>query len=285
MDTDQGVESKASPEQQARAAEMGWLGPEKYKGDPGKFVDADLYIERGESFIPFLKKERENLRGELEHERTARLALETQLKETRELAESLEERYTVDTQKKVEAARRTLKEEIRAARRAGDFDRLDELTDSLEELDAAEQEAAREPVKKVEAQKSEPLKVDPEVISWTDKHSWVKTDKRKASIFYGFCEARRADGDRSSGKAFLDAALKDMEESLEGPARGSRVAPARNGSGSGGSGGPKGQSFSDMPADAQAACNAEANRFVGKGKKYATKAEWQTNYAQIYFKE
>ena len=42
------VESKADAETQAKAEKLGWIPPERFKGDPERFVDADAYIERGE---------------------------------------------------------------------------------------------------------------------------------------------------------------------------------------------------------------------------------------------
>jgi len=279
------IESKAPPEVQARAIEMGWVGPDKYRGDPEKFVDADTFVERGETFIPFLKKERTALQQQLAEERAARQALEAQVKETSSAVEELRMEYTVEAQRRADAARKTLKEEIRAARKNGDFDRVDELTESIEELDEAEKEAKREAEKASLEKKKAPEapKIDPEVTAWVSEHGWLNTDKRKAALFYGFCEARRADGDTSRGRTFFDAALKDMEDSLEGE-RPAKVASGKNGSGSGGGSGKKGKSYSDLPSEAKRACDDDARHFVGKGKKYSDKAAWQSAYAETYFR-
>ena len=66
--------------------------------------------------------------------------------------------------------------------------------------------------------------------------------------------------------------------------RGDKVEGARNGSGDEPrSGGRK--SYAALPADAKVACDAEARRFVGEGKKYKSAADWRARYAEIYFGE
>lgn len=274
------IESKATPEQQAKAVAMGWQGPDKYKGDPERFVDADVFLERGETFIPFLKKERETLQAQLAAEKAAREALQATVEETQRALSDLDERYTVETQKRTEAALASLKTQIREARSAGDWETVDKLTDMQEELKEAHREAKAAPVRETEPARPQ---VDPETLAWVSAHEWFNTDPRQRAIFMGFVEARRASGDTTSGQAFLNAALKDMEDALtrETP---SKVASARNGSGEGAGGSTGGKKGYDaLPADAKAACDSDMNRFVGKGKKYGTQKEWRDAYANIYF--
>lgn len=273
------IESRASPEVQAEARKMGWQGPDKYKGDPEKFVDADTFVERGKTFIPFLNKERERLQQELATERAARQAIEENVRETRALLEDLEERYTVETQKRTEAALGRLKAEIREARKEGDFARMDQLMEMQEELVEAQAQAKVEKPPVTEKAPAAPV-INPEIVAWTEEHSWFNTDKAKSALFMGFAEARRAQGDTSSGRAFLDAVLEEMEEKLSAePA--TKVASAR--STGGGGGGSREKGYSDLPADAKAACDSDAARFVGAGKKYKDTASWRAAYAKMYF--
>lgn len=272
------IESQASPEVQAEARKMGWQGPDKYKGDPEKFVDADTFVERGKTFIPFLNKERERLQQELAAERAARQAIEETVRETKASLEDLEERYTVETQKRTEAALGRLKAEIRDARKEGDFARMDELMEMQEELVEAQTQAKTE--KPPAAKPPEAPVIDPAIVAWTSEHPWFNTDKEKSALFMGFAEARRARGDTSLGRAFLDAVLEEMEEKLSAEPP-SKVAGAR--ASGGGGGGSREKGYSDLPADAKAACDADASRFVGAGKKYKDAASWRAAYAKMYF--
>lgn len=287
------VESQADEATQKKAADMGWVGPDKFKGAPEKFIDAEAFLERAETFVPFLKKERERLLGEVAAERQARAALESQVSDIKASLNDIEERYTVETQKRVESAVRDLKAQIKAAADDNDVKAVVALTSELEDLREAERTAlADEEKEKTEAAKRKAADdakrsaVDPvlaaEVKGWLEDHPLITKDKRKTALFNGFAEARRADGDNSVGKAFLDKVLEDMEEAFEKDAK-PKVEGSRNGSGASGSG--RGKSYSDMPAEARAACEADTGKFVGKGKKYADKATWQAAYAQLYFQE
>lgn len=284
------MESRATPEQQAEAAALGWRPPDQFKGAPSNFIDADQFLEHSKTFVPFLKRQKQELEAQLAQERAARQQLEATLKETKDSIDAIEERYTVETQKRVEQARKDLRAQIKAAADDNDLKTVVDLTTELEDLNEAER-AARD-AEIAEAKKpaeKKPPEISPqekalivESQAWIDEHTWMKSDPRKRSLFFGFLEARKAGGDTNTGKTLFDAALEDMEDALESKGPG-KVASARQ-SGSGGGGG-GGKGYADLPPDARQACDSDAHRFVGKGKKYATKAEWQASYAAIYFKE
>ena len=60
------VESAQPPEVQAQAEKMGWIPPSRFRGDPERFVDADVYIERGETVLPIVKEQNKRLHAEVE---------------------------------------------------------------------------------------------------------------------------------------------------------------------------------------------------------------------------
>lgn len=287
------IESSADEATQKRALDMGWIGPDKFKGDPEKFIDAEAFIERAETFVPFLKKQRDELTAKLAAETAARSRLEGELGSLRESLDSIEERYTVETQKRVEAATRDLKEQIRIAAEENNVKAVVALTSELDDLREAERKALEDEAKeKTEAaRKKAPAQtttqispeMQAEIDSWLSDHKWVETDKKKSAIFFGFMQARRADGDKSQGKAFFDAALADMEEALEKDSK-PKVEGGKNGSGAGGGGSSgRGRSYEDLPKEAREACDKDAPKFVGKGKRYADAAAWRKSYADLYF--
>lgn len=291
-DTDEIIESKADEATQKKASDMGWQGPDKFKGDPTRFIDADKFLENAETFVPFLKAEKRRLNEELGTERAARVALEGQVTDIKASLDSIEERYTVETQKRVEGAKKELRASIKEAADSGDLKAVVALTSELDDLNETERAALAEEAKEKTAAAAKKLEerptVDPvaaaEAKTWIDDHAWMRTDKKKASIFYGFCEARRSDGDVSIGKKFFDAVLEDMEEALDKDTK-PKVEGGKNGSGEGGGGNAgKGKSYADMPADAKKACMDDAKKFVGAGKKYPDNAAWQKSYAALYFR-
>src|SRR5712664_3093014 len=78
-----------SAEVKAEATSHGWVDKAEFKGDPAKWVDAKTFLERGQTFIPFLKAESGRLRQGLEAERQARLKLEADLAASRASIETL----------------------------------------------------------------------------------------------------------------------------------------------------------------------------------------------------
>jgi len=279
------IESSAPPEVQAAAEKQGWIPATRYKGPPEKFVDADAYLDNAEKVLPLVKKHLTTALGDVEALKQQNAQLAATLRETQESIEDIKEAFTVDTQKRVEAARKDLKAEIRAARKAGNDDIVDQLTDDLEELDEAERKAREEAPKEKRVEKPvEPPAIDPATQAWINDHPWFGSDKRKTAIYMGFVQARRADGDRTTGQAFFDKALEDMETELEGAKPASKVEGGKGGSG-GNSGGGKRQDYASMPAEAKQACDAEARQFVGPNKRYKTNEEWQKQYAKIYYRD
>src|SRR6202012_6126561 len=51
---------------EAEARRAGWRPLEEYRGKPGGWVDAKAFLERGETFMPFLQADRRRLREEYE---------------------------------------------------------------------------------------------------------------------------------------------------------------------------------------------------------------------------
>jgi len=200
------------------------------------------------------------------------------LKASQDAIANIEERHTVATQKAVEDARRQVKAQLSAASEAGDHDGVAELTDQLTQLNKVEPVA---PVRPTPTQEFVP---PPDLVEWNKENPWFGTNKRKTALALGIAQELREAGEASTGRTFFDKVAAEMDKELGTPQpRGDKVEGARGGD-SGGNGTSK-KSYSSMPADARAACDADAKRFVGEGKKYKTQADWRNRYAEIYFGE
>ena len=65
--TEEAVVTSAQPiEVQKDAERLGWIPPSRFKGDPTRFVDADIYIKRGEEVLPIVKEQNKRLHTELD---------------------------------------------------------------------------------------------------------------------------------------------------------------------------------------------------------------------------
>jgi hypothetical protein len=283
MDAEQavGVESVQPPEVQAKAEEMGWIPPARFHGDPERFVDADVYLKRGEEVLPIVREQNKRLHTELTALKTESAATKAALKAAQDAIASIEERHTVATQKAVEDARRQVKIQLAAASEAGDHDGVAELTDQLTKMNGAEA-AVVTPA----APLPEPAFVPPpELVEWNKENPWFGTNKRKTALALGIAQELREAGETGTGRAFFDKVVAEVDKELGvAQPRGDKVEGARGGSEGGSSSSAK-KGYASMPSDARAACDADAKRFVGEGKRYKTQQEWRSRYAEIYFAE
>lgn len=279
------LESKATPERQAEAMKLGWISPERFRGDPERYIDAEEYIERGEIVTPIVKARNAELRAKL-------TGLETESSQTKEALaaaltkiDEIEVRHSVDRQKAVALAKAETKAELAAASAAGDHEGMADLTERMVELNAEEAVEVK-PVEKVPA-KPVAFQVPPELAAWNIRNAWFGPDKRKTAMAVVIAGELRDAGETVLGEAFFDLVTVEVERAFGAPAPvPNKVEGARNGTdGDARVGARGGTAYSDLPADAKAVCAADVKRFVGEGKKYKTAEEWQADYARIYFEE
>lgn len=278
------VESAATPEVQAEAEKMGWIPPARFKGAADRFIDAEAYLERGETVLPIVKAQLATTRADLARQNVINAESARVIKTLQDSVAAMEERHTVATQKAVERARDEVKAQLAAASEAGDHAAVAQLTEELVDASAAVADA-KTPVKPaattVQAAE-QPL--DPEFVAWQVENTWFGQNKRKTALALGIADDLRASGEPLRGRAFYDKVAAEMEKELAPAATAatSKVASGRNGSDadSRSPGGKKG--FAAMPADARKACDDQTRDFVGPGKRYKDQAAWREAYATIY---
>lgn len=273
------VESAAAPEVQQKAEKLGWIPPARFKGAPEKFIDAEDFIERGETVLPIVKEQNRRLQAELEALKGEGAKTAAALEAAQTAIEQIEERHTVATQKAVEEARRQLKAQLAAASEAGDHEGIAELTDQLTKLKDAADDAKARPV-----EKAPPPFVPPtDLVAWNEENPWFGKDARKTRLALTIAQELREGGETSTGRVFYEKVAEELAETLgvkDTPP--SKVEGARNGDEQDTrSKGKKG--YSALPADAKAACDSDARNFVGPGKRYKTQQEWRDRYAELYF--
>lgn len=159
------VETVASRNYEAEARASGWVPEAEFKGEkrPAVFLDAETFVKRGEELTPFIRKENQKLKQQLD-ETKADFAkrIERMEKATAKAFEAEKRNH--------EAALERIKREQRAAVASGDeaeFDRLDKARTDLEKA-----------APKIE----EPEKVDPKAdlatrqAKWREDNTWFDED-------------------------------------------------------------------------------------------------------------
>ena len=274
------LESTAPPEVQQRAEKMGWIPPSRYTGEPERFIDAELYIERGETVLPIVKQQNAKLKAELDSVRSLAQSQADALAKAQAAIEQIEERHSVATQKAVERAKEEVKMQLAAASEAGDHAGVAALTDKLVELRTAEKVPAEKPV--VKPIEPAPFTPPADLVEWIQENPWFQTDRKRTALALAVAQEFREGGDQSTGREFYDKVAREVNKVFEPAApAASKVEGARSGEGAPTGIGKKG--YAALPAEAKAACDADIRKFVGPNKKYKTEAEWRNRFAELYF--
>lgn len=277
----------------SRAKEMGWAPKEEWRGNPEQWIDADVFVERGETLMPILKANNRKLTTELQHTRSQLSEAQRIIQANTEAIEELKNFQSTDLRKQVEQQRKEIKTAIATARKEGNVEEELELLDQLGEATKALAEPT-EPAKakKPAAKPTEPEEKatdHPDWQAWARDNPWFGTDRRKTALAVGISDEMRADPQYNglTHRAFLDAVSAEVEKTLGGKSQTSKV---EGGVGNGGGGGAasssrNGKSYANLPPEAKAACEKQAARLVGEGRAYKTIEDWRKAYAIKYFEE
>lgn len=287
-----------SPEVVARAKEMGWSPKEEWRGNPEQWIDADAFVERGETLMPLLKANNRKLTSELQATRAQLSEAQRIIAANTEAIEELKKFNTSSLRQQATAQKKELAKAIAEARRENNVEEELELTERLNETTRVLKETEDQPVvkkPKVTGQppsgSEEPNPAEhPEFKAFVEENPWFNRDRRKTSLALGIAEELRADPKWKNvyGKAFFDEVVRELNETLgngQQPPVSRVEGGAGNGTGAGGNGATRGKGYSSLPADAKAACDKQASRLVGEGRAYKTIDEWRKAYAAKYFEE
>ena len=231
------------------AGRKGWVPKDQYKGDPAKWVDAKVFLERGEKFNANLQKEVAALKRQLESFEGTKKAFakfheETLARKDAELKEAI-------------AALRVAKSRATAE---GEHEEAVAIEDRIELL-----KEERQAVKTVEVEQTQtatsgpgPNPEDPVLLEWIeDGNSWFQDDPALRDYAVTLGENLIKQGTTVRGRKFLDLVRTHMEENFPRKFRafagGGNPAPrsgAEPPSGRGPASGPTGgKTERDLPAE------------------------------------
>ena len=285
-------------EAQKEAKKMGWRPREQWRGNPDDWVDAQEFLDRGKTFIPFLNNERHRLQGELGQRDKKIQELEGALQATRESVAELKELHAQIAEDRREDRKAEVATELRAAREAGDDVKVAELQNELQQLiKPVEQKPPAKPPA------ATPPANNPDLPQWSK--DWISENQeflknpRNTALFNAVLLERRQKGDVrgfkqadgsvvAGGPDLMEEVRAEVNAVLHPNTR--RAAPPRSegsspSNGSGGSGG--GKTYASLPAEARAKCDQQEAKFVGpkgSGKLFENQAAWRKHYAAEYFR-
>lgn len=298
--TDETKEEGSAPSQEviSRAKEMGWSPKEEWRGNPDQWIDADAFVERGETLMPILKANNRKLTSELHSTRAQLSEAQRIIQANTEAIEELKKFNTTSLRQQATAQKKELAKAIAEARREGNFEeeldlteRLNETTRVLKETEEQPRGTKPKPNGQAPSGSGEPNPAEhPEFKAFVEENPWFNKDRRKTSLALAIAEELRSDPEWKSvvGKPFFDKVVKEVNETLGGepkPQSSKVEGGVGNGTSSNGNGSSRGKGYSSLPSDAKAACDKQAARLVGEGRAYKTIDDWRKAYAQKYFEE
>lgn len=279
-DTDEVIlESKASPEQQAEAAKIGWQAPERFKGPTEKFVDADTYLERAETVLPFVREQNKRLSGDLADLRSR---LESVVGENAGLKKRLEDidiEHSTRLAKEVKRAKEEAEAELEAALESGNHKLAAKLTREVAALEQVEDTPPKPAAKSAPEVSPEAQRAMAEWNSWATENEFDKWTPRERAEFRLIGEELRQAGNRNVSRAFAEDIMAQMKRESKPAERDSKVAESR---GSGSSRGGKKTGYDSLTAEEKAVCDSDSRQFVGKGKKFETVDAYRKHWVEVY---
>jgi hypothetical protein len=228
--------------------------------DPAAWVDADVFLKRGQEYNGYLRQQNERL--------------QTQINELGESLHALQDHHTKVAERAYEKALKTLKDSRKQALKEGNLEAVAELEEAIEAA------AAEKP--KVPAGGGTQLTAadaERDFNSWLTQNRWYAENERAHVLAQGI--KGKYEG-KLFGRAFLDAVTADvrrlMPEVFENPAR--RAAAAVDSGGTRGVTSKTGNSYSDLPADAKKECD-RLSRKGPDGKIIMTKEQYLKEYYEL----
>lgn len=230
------AQSEAPRDYEAEARKHGWTPREDFKGDPGKWVDAETFVKRADEFMPFLKKQNSALKRELDD-------LRKEVKRASAYFTKAEERAYNRALAELEARHEEAVE-------AGDVVAAKRVMREVQQL----QDEKPIPEAKPEFDEAQARR---ELNEWIERNDWYVTDDARRRYADFQAESMGPATEWPDGnKAWLEELERRVERKF---AERKPVPVATSGSRPAASKG--GKTYADLPAEAKRACD----KFVAKG--------------------
>jgi len=240
---DAGGSDDAPKSDEERALALGWTPKERFKGDPERWVDAATFVKRGEELMPILQANNRRMEKALETERKERARLEKTLKD-------FSDHHSKTAQREYERAQRDIQARLDAATSIGDIQGVRDATQEIVDL-AAEARTAPQA----------PPAASPEFEAWQADNPWFGKDKPLTAATVEIANEVAAEG--YTGKAQIKEVDRRVRETFPSKFTNPNRERAAAVEGATSAARKTGKSYSDLPADAKAACDEFVKRVPG----------------------
>ena len=276
---------------EADAREIGWVPKEQFRGDPSKWTDAQDFLEYGQRAVPALKATNRKLSAEMERIRQQNLDYERRLKANEAALKAVTDTVVETRTTDLKTRQAEIQAELDEAIESNDLKRYNSLRD---ELDTVKEQIKNPPRPAVDTttnrEQAGPVDImaSPEFARFQQQNPWFQTNTlMSAAAIQAMADLNRQllaeNRTLSLAQKFahVETAVKKAFNMDTRGSGGQQVEPSRGGADSGGGDG-TGKTYADLPPDAKAACDEQAQRFVGRGK-FKTTADWRKQYVAKYF--
>lgn len=284
-----------------QALDMGWIPPERYKGDPEKFIEAEDFVERGKNFLPILKKNNEKLIGQMSEIRGELSQTKVALGDAINALNEFKRFHEESSKNAFERARQSLLLQKRDAMKEEDFDKVTQIEDTIHQMDRqmveAEKKEEAEKGKRKEKREGEggEGKIDPVMQHWMTENTWYGADKKKTAYANAIAPALREEYPSVIGLDFLNLLRDEVEERFNGGGKKEKTVDEEDDSNSGGKrekvgsgrnstsyGEKRGKklTYADLDGEARKVCDRYETQLVGPNKAYKTVDEWRKVYCE-----
>lgn len=250
------------------AREQGWVPQEEWSGPKEKWVDAETFVQRGENFLPIVKSNLDKSRAEVD-------ALKRDVAEAKKVNAEFREfqnKILENTKKRYENEIAQLKADKKQAAKDGDLDAVVRYDERLEEVEAA-RSASNKASEPAPVNPNNPSPEDQKLFAdWMGANDWYEKDMKLRAYADGYAQQLAG---KYAGREFLDKLREGVKEAFpdhfENPNR--QRQDVGNGTPKGG--GKKGRTYSDLPAEAKAACDRFVKNIKGfTVEQYLSDYEW-----------
>jgi hypothetical protein len=165
--------------EEAQARRGGWKPLPEFRGDPGTWVTAKEFNERGQNFLPFVKKERDELRGKVDGMTREMEGMRSELQATRKDMQRLLDFSRKASQAGYDKAIADMKATQRDAYIAGDATTGDRIGTEIEQMQEARDEVVQQPEPEPErpTPKQNAAGVPQALLDWVEENkSWYNSD-------------------------------------------------------------------------------------------------------------
>jgi len=267
QDGDGQGQTQSDPEILNRASLYGWVPKEDFKGDPKKWVPADQYVQRAEDILPISRAMNRKLEGDLK-------VTKAELENMKKTVKAVIQAHKKNADSTYEGRMTQIKKEQRAAVSSGDTETWAQLEEEKTKLVKPDE------IPVDEGSGGDAAGANPIVVQWKKDNPWYDSDPDLGTYADSVSNFITARTPNLPADEFLERVKNEVKkrfpEKFSNPRRGNPPSVDRSnfGGGSDGGGG-GGKTWSDLPADAKAAC-AELVK-----QKVLTKEQ----YLKTYFEE